>query len=126
MRLYKKVGNTIQIISFPDEKVEKGSYLIIEDKKIGKSMIVQVIDIQFANVPGIMEELLREPLIDDPIRGEDIDPFGITSHILYVQDSRLLICKIHGTIEDVMDRLLEFYGKDLTFKVPQKIFCPCL
>jgi len=103
MRLYKKVGNTIQIISFPDEKVEKGSYLIIEDKKIGKSMIVQVIDIQFANVPGIMEELLREPLIDDPIRGEDIDPFGITSHILYVQDSRLLICKIHGTIED--DRL---------------------
>ncbi len=100
MRLYKKVGNTVQIISFPDEKVEKGSYLVIEDKKIGKSMIVQVIDIQFANVPGIMEELLREPLIDDPVRGEDVDPFDITSHILYVQDARLLICKIHGTIKN--------------------------
>ncbi|MEM2939119.1 MAG: ATP-binding protein [Candidatus Bathyarchaeia archaeon] len=100
MRLYKKAGNTIQIISFPDEDVEKGGYLIIEDKKAGKSMIVQVIDIQFANVPGIMEELLREPLIDNPVRGEDVDPLDITSHILYVQDARLLICKIHGTIED--------------------------
>ncbi|MEM2610616.1 MAG: ATP-binding protein [Candidatus Bathyarchaeia archaeon] len=100
MRLYKKAGNTIQIISFPDENVEKGCYLIIEDKRANKSMIVQVIDIQFANVPGIMEELLREPLIDDPVRGEDVDPFDITSHILYVQDARLLICKIHGTIKD--------------------------
>ncbi|MEM2455568.1 MAG: ATP-binding protein, partial [Candidatus Bathyarchaeia archaeon] len=50
-------------------------------------------------VPGVMEELLREPLIDDP-KGEDVDPFDITSHILYVQDARLLICKIHGTIKD--------------------------
>jgi len=100
MRLYKKIGNTIHIISFPDEEIEKGGYLVIEDKKAGKSMIAQVIDIQFANVPGIMEELLREPLIDDPVKGEDIDPFDITSHILYVQDARLLICKSYGTLKD--------------------------
>ncbi|MEM1585925.1 MAG: ATP-binding protein [Candidatus Bathyarchaeia archaeon] len=99
MRLYKKTGNTIHIISFPGEEVEKGCYLLIEDRRDGKSMIVQVIDMQFANVPGVMEELLREPLIDDP-KGEDFDPFDITSHILYVQDARLLICKIYGTIED--------------------------
>ncbi|MEM1607433.1 MAG: ATP-binding protein [Candidatus Bathyarchaeia archaeon] len=100
MRLYKKTGNTIHIISFPDEEVEKGCYLLIEDKKADKSMVVQVIDVQFANVPGIMEELLREPLIDESIKGDDVDPFDITSHILYVQDARLLVCKIHGTIEN--------------------------
>ncbi|MEM0049076.1 MAG: ATP-binding protein [Candidatus Bathyarchaeia archaeon] len=99
MRLYKKTGNTVHIISFPGEDVEKGCYLLIEDKRAGKSMIVQVIDVQFANVPGVMEELLREPLIDES-RGEDVDPFDITSHILYVQDARLLICKVHGTIKD--------------------------
>ncbi|MEM2514204.1 MAG: ATP-binding protein [Candidatus Bathyarchaeia archaeon] len=100
MRLYKKAGNTIHIISFPDEEVEKGCYLLIEDKKANKSMIVQVIDIQFANVPGMMEELLREPFIDESVKGEDVDPFNITSHILYVQDARLLICKIHGSIKN--------------------------
>lgn len=100
MRLFKKVGNTIQILSFPNEDIEKGGYLIIEDKKTEKAMIAQVIDIQFANVPGIMEELLREPATEDSVQGEDIDPMDIMSHILYIQDARLLICKIHGTIEN--------------------------
>ncbi|MEM1515117.1 MAG: ATP-binding protein [Candidatus Bathyarchaeia archaeon] len=73
--------------------------MLIEDRRAGKSLVVQVIDIQFANVPGIMEELLREPLIDDS-KGEDVDPFDITSYILCVQDARLLICKVHGSIKN--------------------------
>jgi hypothetical protein len=55
MRLFKKVGNTLHVLSFPGEEVEKGEYLHIEDKKSGKAMIAQIIDIQFANVPGVME-----------------------------------------------------------------------
>jgi hypothetical protein len=100
MRLFKKAGNTVQILSFPGEDVEKGGYLIIEDRKAEKSMIAQIIDIQFANVPGIMEELLREPETEDVTQGEEIDPLDIMSHILYIQDARLLVCKIHGTIKD--------------------------
>ncbi len=100
MRLFRKTGNTIQILSFPGEHVEKGSYLVIEDDSAGKSMIAQVIDTQFANVPGIMEELLRQPATEESVQGEDIDPMNIMSHILYIQDARLLICKIHGTIRD--------------------------
>jgi len=100
MKLYRKVGSTIQILSFPDEEISKGCYLIIEDKGSGKSMIVQVIDIEFANVPGIMEELLRDSLDDESVHGENLDPLDIMSHITYIQDARLLICKIHGTVED--------------------------
>ncbi len=98
MRLFKKAGNTVQILSFPGEETEKGGYLIIEDKKAEKAMIAQVVDIQFANVPGIMEELLRSPAAEDSVLGEDIDPLNVVSHILYIQDARLLICKIYGTI----------------------------
>ncbi|OYT45972.1 ATP-binding protein [Candidatus Bathyarchaeota archaeon] len=100
MKLYKKAGNTLQILSFPSEDVEKGSYLLIEDLKAGRSMIVQVVDIQFANVPGVMEEFLRELSAEDRVEGEDFDPLDISSHILYVQDTRLLVCKIHGTLEN--------------------------
>jgi len=100
MRLYKKDGNTVQILSFPGEDVEKGSYLLIEDHKANKIMIVQVVDIQFANVPGVMEELLRDPSTEDVVKGEDFDPLDITSHILYIQDTRLLVCKIRGTIDE--------------------------
>ncbi|MEM3626679.1 MAG: DUF87 domain-containing protein [Candidatus Bathyarchaeia archaeon] len=100
MRLYKKEGNIVYILSFPNETAEKGDYLLIEDAEAGKALIVQVIDVQFANVPGVFEELLRSlPDGGELIQGEDIDPLEIAPHITYIQDARLLICKIRATVE---------------------------
>ena len=59
MKLYKKEGNTVQILGFPTEEIEKGEYLLIEDFRHRRSLVIQVIDIQFANIPGILEEFLR-------------------------------------------------------------------
>ncbi len=59
MKLYKKEGNVLQIISFPTESAEKGDYLFVEDADAAKALIAQVIDVQFAAVPGVLEELLR-------------------------------------------------------------------
>jgi len=97
LRLYRKEGTTIQIICFPNEEVEKGDYLTVKDPKTEKSLIVQVIDIQYANIPGIFEELLRNYNGDSYIQGEDVDPFEVATHIAYIQDARLLICKIRAT-----------------------------
>ena len=55
MKLYKKEGNVLQIISFPTENAEKGDYLLVEDEDAGKALIAQVIDVQFAAVPGVLE-----------------------------------------------------------------------
>jgi len=101
MKLYKKEGNIIQILSFPNETVEKGDYLLIEDADAGKALIAQVIDVQFANIPGILEELLRSlPDGGELIQGEDFDPLEIAPHITYIQDASLLICKIRATVEN--------------------------
>ena len=100
MKLYKKEGNIVQILSFPNETVEKGDYLLVEDAEASKALIVQVIDVQFANIPGVLEELLRSlPDGGELIQGEDIDPLEIAPHITYIQDSRLLVCKIRATVE---------------------------
>lgn len=100
MRLYRKEGATIQIISFPNEDVEKGDYLVVEDQKTSKGLIVQVIDVQYASVPGILEELLRDCDSDSLIQGSDVDPFEVAAHVGYIQDARLLICKIRATRND--------------------------
>lgn len=101
VRLYKKEGGTIQIISFPDENIEKGDYLLIEDRKLGKSLIVQVVEIRFVNVPGILEEILRECTYNDNfLDGETLDPFEITSHITLIKDARVLYCKIRASFEN--------------------------
>lgn len=100
MRLYRKEGNTVQILALPSENVEKGEYLLIEDPAARRSLITQVIDIQFANVPGILEELLRNSTTNELVHEESFDPLGVASHVTYIQDSRLLVCKIRGTMED--------------------------
>jgi hypothetical protein len=101
MKLYKKEGNVLQILSFPNETVEKGDYLLVEDSDAGKALIVQVIDAQFASVPGVLEELLRSlPDGGELIQGEDFDPLEIAPHITYIQDASLLVCKIRATVEN--------------------------
>jgi len=101
MKLYKKEGNIVQILSFPNETVEKGDYLLVEDADARKALIVQAIDVQFASIPGILEELLRTlPDGGELIQGEDIDPLEIAPHITYIQDASLLVCKIRATIEN--------------------------
>jgi DNA helicase HerA-like ATPase len=107
MRLYRKEGNTLHILSFPQETVEKGDYLLIEDPKEKKALIAQVIDVQFANIPGILEELLRDSnngCSDDEsqpsLNGQDFDPLEVNSHLTYIQDSRLLICKIRASLDN--------------------------
>jgi energy-coupling factor transporter ATP-binding protein EcfA2 len=101
MKLYKKEGNILQILSFPTENAEKGDYLLVEDADARKALIAQVIDVQFASIPGVLEELLRTlPDGGVPIQGEDIDPLEIAPHITYIQDASLLICKIRATFEN--------------------------
>ncbi|MEM3357200.1 MAG: DUF87 domain-containing protein [Candidatus Bathyarchaeia archaeon] len=101
MKLYKKEGNIVQILSFPNETAEKGDYLLIEDAEARKALIAQVIDVQFASIPGILEELLRSlPDGGELIQGEDFDPLEIAPHITYIQDASLLICKIRATLEN--------------------------
>ena len=98
MRLYKKEGNSIQILSSPSDDVEKGDYLLVEDNMVNRKLITQVIDVQFASVPGLLEELLRDSTTEEQIYGENFDPIGVSSHINHIQDARMLICKIRGTI----------------------------
>jgi len=101
LKLYKKEGNVLQILSFPNETVEKGDYLLVEDAEAGRGLIVQVIDVQFAAIPGVLEELLRSlPDGGELIQGEDVDPLEIAPHITYIQDASLLICKIRASVEN--------------------------
>jgi DNA helicase HerA-like ATPase len=101
MKLYKKEGNAIYILSFPNETVEKGDYLLVQDDEARRALIAQVIDVQFAAVPGVLEELLRSlPDGGELLQGEDVDPLEIAPHITYIQDASLLVCKIRATVEN--------------------------
>jgi energy-coupling factor transporter ATP-binding protein EcfA2 len=74
---------------------------MVQDSDAGKALIAQVIDVQFAAVPGVLEELLRTlPDGGEPLQGDDIDTMEIAPHITYIQDATLLVCKIRATLEN--------------------------
>ncbi len=98
MRIYRKEGDEVQLIAFPDEQVQKADYFLIEDPAASRGLLVQVIDLQYANVPGVLEDLLRDVMTDGELGGEDIDPLNISSEVDALKDTRLAVCKVRGTI----------------------------
>jgi DNA helicase HerA-like ATPase len=98
MRIYRKEADEVQLIAFPDEPVHKGDYFVIEDPAQSRGLLVQAIDLQYANVPGVLEDILRDVMTDGELSGEDVDPLNISSQVDALKDTRLAICKIRGTI----------------------------
>ncbi len=99
MKILRKESDNIQLLCFPDEEVEKGDYLLITDKIKERSLIIQIIDIQYANIPGILEDLLRDGISEGSLSGDDVDPFKVSSQVTILKDTRLLLGKIRGAIE---------------------------
>ncbi len=98
MRIYRKEADEVQLIAFPDEHVHKGDYFVIEDQSQSRGLLVQAIDLQYANVPGVLEDILRDVMTDGELSGEDVDPLNISSQVDALKDTRLAVCKIRGTI----------------------------
>src|SRR5437867_1679629 len=99
MRIYRKEGDEVQLIAFPDEQVHKADYFLIEDPSVSRGLLVQVIDLQYANVPGVLEDILRDVMTDGELDGKDVDPLNISSEVDALKDTRLAVCKVRGTID---------------------------
>src|SRR6059036_4305803 len=100
MRIYRKEGDELQLIAFPDEQIQKADYFLIEEPGAARGLLVQVIDLQYANVPGVLEDLLRDVMTDGELAGEDIDPLNISREVDALKDTRLAVCKVRGTINE--------------------------
>jgi hypothetical protein len=100
LKILKKEADDIQLLCFPEEEADKGDYLLVTDRVKARSLIVQVIDVQYANIPGILEDLLRDGISEASISGDELDPFKVSSQIRVLKDTRLLVGKIRGAIEN--------------------------
>ncbi len=97
LSLFRIENGEVQIISCPPQGIRKGEYLSIEDASSDRSLIVQVVEIDYANVPGILEDILRRSSICR-VNGEDFDPLEVGSYVELVKDAKVLRCRIRGAI----------------------------
>lgn len=97
MKLFRKSGDKVELLIYPHENIRKGDYISIKDRDKDLSLLIQVIDITYIDAPGILEELIREGILENTvIVNGDLMDVGRASVIL--KDTRLAIGVIRGTI----------------------------
>jgi hypothetical protein len=93
MKVFDKRGDEMFILFGPDEKLKVGDCLDVG------GIVVQVIDIQYANLPGILEHLLRRSLLEKMKTQEDAQP-EIAGALDALTDYKLAVAKIRGTLRN--------------------------
>jgi len=96
MYILTKEGDELAIVYSPEERLRLGDTLAID------GIIAQVIDIHFADLPGVLEHILRKSLIAKSEVKEQIQP-EVQSVIDSLTDQRLAIAKIRGRIVEASD-----------------------
>ena len=93
MDLLTKHDDQLVIIASKDEKIRIGD-IIVSD-----SIISQVVEVRFADLPGILEHVLRQSLIPKAQVSEDTSS-EIQTMFGNISDSKMIITKIRGHLEN--------------------------
>jgi DNA helicase HerA-like ATPase len=97
LRVLSKHGDELLLIS-EGEEVSKGDYVKVSDGRSGPSLLAQVYEIEYFDIPGIEEDLLRDLLLGgSTYSSSDPEYASITRRI---KDVRLIRCKVRGTISE--------------------------
>jgi len=98
MKLFRKDGDLIEVVAYPGETVHKGDYLIIHDETKDIGLIVQVIDFEYIDVPGILEDVIREGLFRSSAYIENSRRYDRVTEL--INDIKILKCKIRRSIKN--------------------------
>ncbi len=97
MRVLSKRGDELLLIS-EGEEVSRGDYVRVSDGGGRRFLLAQVYEVEYFDVPGIEEDLLRDLLLEGTmVSSQDPEYESITRR---VKDVRLIRCKVRGTLSD--------------------------
>lgn len=96
MYLLTKDGDEFLIVFSPEERIRLGDSVSID------GIVAQVVDIRFADLPGVLEHVLRKSLIAKSEVAEQIQP-EVRGVIDSLADQRIAIAKIRGRVTREVD-----------------------
>ncbi len=95
MRILRKSRETLEILCRPEDlSIHIGDYLVIREGEW--RLIAQAVDISYADLPGILEDLLRDLTVEELGGRTVIDPYNVSSLALALRETRVLVAKIRG------------------------------
>ncbi|MEM0444974.1 MAG: DUF87 domain-containing protein [Nitrososphaerota archaeon] len=98
MKILRKSNGTFEILSLPgDADLERGEYIVAVEGK--KALILEVIDIEYADIPGLLEDLLRELTLQNASVSL-FDPHKIGSVTLAIRESKKIVSKLRAVLSE--------------------------
>ncbi len=98
MKILSKNGNELLLLAMKEDSAAKGEYLLIEDKS--RSMIVQVYDEEYLSSQALIEDIVKEEVVNASSVENLHDPLNIGSLLRLVRDARIFRAKIRASVND--------------------------
>jgi hypothetical protein len=98
MKILSKNGNELLLLAMREDSAAKGDYLLIEDRS--KSMVVQVYDEEYLSSQALIEDIVKEEVVNASSMENLHDPLNIGSLSRLVRDARVFRTKIRASVND--------------------------
>ena len=99
MKVLSKNSDELILLAIVSDTVRKGDYLLIEDGKLNRKMIVQIYDEDYLSSQTLIEDIVRDEVINASSAENLHDPLNIGKLSRMIRDARLFRTKIRGTID---------------------------
>jgi DNA helicase HerA-like ATPase len=100
MRIVSKEGNELVLLAIMDNGIEKGDYIVIEDTKSKRRLLVQVYDEEYLSMQSLVEDMVKDEIVKASSAEGLHDPLNISNLSKMIRDARLFRCKIRASIEN--------------------------
>jgi hypothetical protein len=99
MKILSKTGNELVMLSMKTEAARKGDYLIIEDEKAKRKMVVQIYDEEYLSSQSLIEDIVKDEVVTASSTENLHDPLNISNLSKMIRDARVFRAKIRATID---------------------------
>lgn len=108
MQIFRKIGDEIYLVYHPNEKIEVGENLEIVDIREKRGLIIQVIELNLVDLPGILEDIVRQEAIKKEAKVVEVMPSDVKRTLADVKNMKIAKTKIRYEIRD--NRMLPWSG----------------
>lgn len=99
MKILAKNGNELLMLAMKEgDSASKGDYLLIEDTASGRGMVVQVYDEEYLSSQALIEDMVKEEVVNASSAENLHDPLNIGSLSRLVRDARIFRAKIRAAV----------------------------
>jgi hypothetical protein len=98
MKILSKNGDELLLLAMKEDSAAKGDYLLIEDRS--RSMVVQVYDEEYLSSQALIEDIVKEEVVNASSMENLHDPLNIGSLSRLVRDARIFRAKIRASVND--------------------------